>query len=378
MKKRLCILLPSHWAAKAGGAELQVKMLLERLEHRDLFDVHYVARNVSPSYVAHNYTIHHVRGYRPVVGSFFLDAPELLRLLGRLRPNVIYQRVACAYTGVAAYFAKRHGTRMVWHVSSDRDLMPLPPKFSWRSPIERMNKSMIEYGARTANSVIVQSQNQAALLQDAFDRADAITISNSHSVISALTEKTHDEYTVCWIGNIKAIKKPDVFLQLAEDFCRRDDVRFIMIGAPQMDDSSWHRIRSRINSMRNVVYQGSMPHSAVGEFLARAHILVNTSPVEGFPNTFIEAWMREVPVLSLSVNPDGVFDGNQNGICAGGSYDVLKSALVKLLENRALRQDIGRRSAAYAKQRFSERNLDSVIEVLNATSLHPHSSVDVR
>ena len=364
MVKRLCVIVPSHWAAKAGGAELQVKMLLERLQTRHAFDVHYVARNVDPTHVPEGYEIHRVGSRKPIGGSFALDTFELLRVLARVRPDVVYQRVACTYTGVAAYFAQRNRVRMVWHVSSDRDLMPLPRILSWRAPIERLTKYLVNYGARAATSVVVQSETQAELLYRAFGRTDAIQISNSHAEVFGARERTVDRLVVCWIGNVKEIKNPEAFLRLAVEFRQRADVQFVMAGAPQMSDGSWRSLKARIDSLPNVTYLGLIPHDVVGELLGRAHILVNTSPLEGFPNTFIEAWMREVPVLSLQVNPDGVFDRDQNGICAAGSVDRLKSALGTLLDDRVLRERIGRRAAEFARNRFSFSNVDRLIEVL--------------
>ncbi len=56
------------------------------------------------------------------------------------------------------------------------------------------------------------------------------------------------------------------------------------------------------------IFCGAISQQEVNAELANAHVLVNTSLYEGFPNTFIQAWMRRTVVVSLNVNPDGIFD----------------------------------------------------------------------
>jgi len=47
----------------------------------------------------------------------------------------------------------------------------------------------------------------------------------------------------------------------------------------------------------------------------RATVFINTSKrkSEGFPNTFIQSWLRGVPVITLGVDPDGVIKANNLG-----------------------------------------------------------------
>ena len=51
---------------------------------------------------------------------------------------------------------------------------------------------------------------------------------------------------------------------------------------------------------------GFVKPSEVIEYFKAASVFINTSTSEGFPNTFLQAWQCEVPVVSLAVDPNEV------------------------------------------------------------------------
>jgi glycosyltransferase involved in cell wall biosynthesis len=356
----------SHWSAQPAGAELQVKALLEKLIAADSFDIHYVARKIDSSHQPQGYSLHRVTPRRQISAYYLLDVPGVVRLLERLQPDVIYQRVATAYTAAAAYFARKHKRRLVWHISSDRDLMPRPWRPSWRSSLEQLNQGLIGYSARRADVIIVQNAEQAALLRKHYGRSDAVHIPNFHPAPAAPIAKADDRILVCWVANIKPLKQPELFVRLASDLRHRCDVEFVIVGAQQMNTDAWQRLLASMRDLPNLKYLGPQSHSEVEQLIANAHLLVNTSTIEGFPNTFIQAWLREVPVVSLSVNPDGVFDADRYGICAHGSYDRLRQAVEQLIQDASQRREIGARASAFARERFTERNIERIIQVLGS------------
>ena len=51
--------------------------------------------------------------------------------------------------------------------------------------------------------------------------------------------------------------------------------------------------------MPNLTFHGPVPYHAVGEFFARARVFVGTSAIEGFPNTYLQAWAHGTPVVAF-------------------------------------------------------------------------------
>jgi glycosyltransferase involved in cell wall biosynthesis len=77
--------------------------------------------------------------------------------------------------------------------------------------------------------------------------------------------------------------------------------------------------------------------------------VVNTSRVEGFPNTFIQAWARLVPVISLTVDPDGVIEKQRLGF-RSGDFSQLVSHTRTLIRDQNLAEEMGRNGRLYGEK----------------------------
>jgi glycosyltransferase involved in cell wall biosynthesis len=107
--------------------------------------------------------------------------------------------------------------------------------------------------------------------------------------------------------------------------------------------------------------------------MARAHLFVNTSLDEGFANTFIQAWMRCVPVMSLHIDPDGVLNRESVGVHAG-SVERLALTVRNLLMNSAEREALAGNARDYAMRVHSVRNarlLQRLIDTGRADTAEP-------
>lgn len=375
---KVCVLVPTHWEALMGGSQYQAKILTEKLIDAGSFDVHYVARRVNPQYSPQGYTLHWLNGRRKLAGTMVQDTLRLWRMLRRISPDVIYQRVGCAHTGIAARYASVHGKRLVWHVASDRNLIREHFNWSPKGLLQVLERKFLDYGIRTATAVVVQTHDQERLLQRNFKRDATAVIPNFHPKPEAPCEKPESLTRVCWVANIKVLKRPELFIQLAEDCHNLPNVEFIMVGSPFTAMAGWDDMMARIERLKNLRYLGRQSQAAVNRLMAESHILVNTSDYEGFSNTFVQAWLREVPVLSLSVNPDGVFDRRELGITAGGDYHKLRSELLALVHDPERRRRMGMAAKAYAEAHHGEGNLSRLISLLVLPPPKQHDIAAVR
>lgn len=364
VKRKICILLPTHWAARMGGAQYQAMMLAEYLVSTGQFEVYYLARRTNDAYQASGYRIvkipgpDNVRPYR-----FYETTFSLLKILGDIKPDYIYQQTGCAYTGIAAYYARKNKCKMVWRVSSDRNLVRDLPKISRNILFEGIDRKMMSYGIRNAGAIIVQTPHQGRLLEENYHRKPDAVVRNFHPYPDENINKQLP-VRILWIANFKKLKQPEIFIRLARDMADINDVRFIMIGAPAPESKWSSQLDDEINSTGNLSHIGSLPQSDVNRMISESHILVNTSQYEGFSNTFIQAWMRKVPVISLNVDPDGILDQYKVGFCAGGNYSELLTYTRMLVNDHGLIRKMGESSSQYAFDYYSLRNVDQIVDVL--------------
>jgi glycosyltransferase involved in cell wall biosynthesis len=362
---KLCVVTPVHWSAEMGGAEYQIKLLLHAIAARGGFDVTYLARSVDSH--AQTETARVIRLTTPKFVSrygWFFDAPSLYWELKRLRPDCIYQRVGCAYTGVVAHYARRTGCRTVWHVAHDDDVVRARPELKRDFVFKFIEKKCLEYGVRRIQTIVVQTRHQADLLRANYGREPAAVIANFHPRPDEKIVKVRRPIRILWIANLKANKQPEVFVKLARDLRDRADVKLTILGNADHSSGRQARFLGDVREVPNLEYLGAVSQSEVNQRLAEAHLLVNTSRAEGFSNAFIQAWMRKVPVVSLNADPDGIIRSEGIGFFARGNYASLLYNTRRLIEDESLRNDMGDRAQRYAFRNHSMQSVDRLIEML--------------
>jgi glycosyltransferase involved in cell wall biosynthesis len=147
-------------------------------------------------------------------------------------------------------------------------------------------------------------------------------------------------------------------VRLAQRFANRADIRFIMVGAPAdgTGDVAWQKsLSASIESTPRLEYWCRRTQTEVNQLLGQAHIFVNTSVQEGFPNTFIQSWMRDVAVVSLTVDPDGILERERVGIAAQ-TEEGLAVAVESLLDQKNLLAEYVKRGRDHA---FARHSLDN-------------------
>ncbi len=351
-----------------GGAQYQVKLITEALVNHGGFDVYIIANKANPANDPNpGYALIKVgsrKGWRRF--TYLFDAPELLAALDNIEPDIIYHRVSCSYTGICGYYARQSACKFVWHIAHEWDVSPFDWKFSKLLPFRLLEKKVAEFGIRRTHLVFAQTQIQQRLLKANFAKS-SVLIPNFHPPADERPDK-RDVVTILWVANLKAWKRPDAFVRLAKQLAKRPNVEFVMIGRAMFDRSGINPLQQDIDSIPNLTYLGEQPLAVVNEWLARAHIFVNTSVYEGFPNTFIQAWMRSAVVVSLSVNPDETLSAGKEreavGFCADDNETSLAALVDILLLDTPYREQVALNALEHVNTHHSLKNVARVVAEL--------------
>jgi glycosyltransferase involved in cell wall biosynthesis len=361
-RMKLCILVPAHWEALMGGSQYQAKVLVDYLLAHYNVDIAYLTTRAHPSFKPEGYRIVPFSDRKGVrrYGSFF-DVVRLYRALTRERPDIILQFVGSAHTGIAALYARRHGCKLIWRVTSDRSVEP--ETASWSQPHLRLERLFLNFGIRNASLILAQTEYQRAAIAAAFPGAPVQVLPNFHPTAPDCGRIGAVMKQVTWIANLKPLKNPSAFVRLARRFASRTDVRFVMVG-DAADADPWTKDQlAEIAATPNLEYRGAVSQAEVNTLLEHTDLLVNTSDYEGFSNTFIQAWMRRVPVVSLRVDPDRLLSRGGLGAVTG-TEDSLFGCVAVLLDDPEKCSAIGARARRYALEHHAESNIETLAQLL--------------
>jgi len=368
--KTICFVIPRYVTFNTGGAEIQVYYLVKAFLKQGWqvelicggkgFEDRIAQSPFQDSRVkVFNYRFRKIRSL-----EFF----EVLRLLLKTKARVYYQRTDFALSGACALYCRITGKPMVYALAQDKDAVKGKYRtelksFSYRSKIKKAVRlvdfmlidKLVEYAKQNANILICQNQLQKQLLKANFNR-------NSHLIPSSypmdeVPHKVKKENLVLWVGNMRKEKQPELFIELVNKLKNKDGWRFVMIG--KVSDSYQYLKHD------NVEVLGEQSYDDVNNWFAKARFFVNTSNTEGMPNTFIQSWIYQVLVLSLSVNPNGVFDDDTYGLSFNGSIDAMAKHLDQLLTGQQ-HDEVLDRARKYAIDQYDVvTNANKLMKLLN-------------
>ena len=287
-----------------------------------------------------------IRAYKPEAGIkglrfFHPRATGIWGALRRANADIYYESPASVLTGITAAFCRTYNKKFIFRIASDANCVPGQQLIGlWR------DRKIYEYGLRHADVRAVQTRKQAALLRQHYNLESVVI-----NMIAEVTESpthTNRPIDVLWVNNLRDVKRPDRVLRLARQL---PNFKFVMIGGASRGSSDLYAtMEDEAKQIQNVEFCGSRSFAYVNECLASSKILLNTSELEGFPNTYLQAWMRGVPIVA-TFDPDDLIQSNQLGLATANATE-LSSLLEALLSDAEMRSECASRVRQFVMQEY--------------------------
>ena len=367
---RIAIVTKTFPPFSYGGTESWTEQLALQLSRVDGIEVHVICFQSAPvpvpdekveeyrrsrGFDLHIAGVHHKDSRVPRdIRHLLTVRKEMDRIITAIDPHVIQTVGVYSETLVAVSLARRHGIpSVVFPQGSDLE-GPGGSRLRWivRRAIYR-GASLIMCQTSRALDLLVkwgyitrsQSETKGLVIPNAISPGPPDLPTGQRTLPETRPPSVSGPAappSILWIGRFEEVKRPADAVNLFRSALPSlpTGSRLIMIG----DGSRWEAMRRMSQGDPSIVLTGRLYAEQIDLYLREATLLLNTSSSEGFPQTFLEAMSRGVPIVcpDVSANSEIIRDG-VNGLVVNLHDDRgFVEAMVRLVRDEDLRSEISR------------------------------------
>lgn len=312
-----------------GGGELQISLLakgLSNLGHK----VSIIDFSIENDAIVNNIEILSIKKR---TNNVLLKNIYFIYLLQLQKANFYYGRIRSGIHIFAYIVARINKSKFVLGLAHDLDSLSFIDRYhnfyklrSIKTFINHLFQVEIVYSflLRKADLIIAQHEVQKSNLNLKKIKSQICYNIYPHDVNEAEGKYKKSDFYL-FLGSLDKRKGIDDIEEIVTKIPER---KFLIIGRCR-DKYSMKKI-DILKERSNVEYLGELEHITIANYLKKAIALISVSKMEGFPNTFIEAWAHGLPVLSLNVNPGNIMNLYKIGKC----YDKDIELLINDLDNQ--------------------------------------------
>jgi len=163
---------------------------------------------------------------------------------------------------------------------------------------------------------------------------------------------------VMYLGQLHGAQYCELFLHAARKILNeRDDVTFVVVGTGHRF-GELHRISEELQVGHRVLFTGAVPHEEVPEYLAAADVVVacfaDTPQVRcKSPLKVCEYLSTGKAIVASEVGEATYMVGNAGVLTKPGDVGSLAQGIRKVLDDPALRKELGQRARKRAEQKYN-------------------------
>lgn len=311
-----------------GGAEIQQKILADALAAKG-WKIYFVTEKKAGDKQIFKldsnlmlYSVLNFSGGNKYLRKLLTLPLGLWKILKHIDADIYYQRNTNYPVGLVALFCKIYRKKFVLAGASNWNF----DKGNERNLNDPLEKLSAGFAIRAADKIIVQNKMQKELLRKHYKRNGIVF----YNIFPPKAQRKNGRH-ILWVGRIEKYKRPKWFLELATSLPMYD---FVMVGGRGSDLSLKLEVEKQAAEIKNLRYLGHQSFEAVENLFGQAAIFIATynPSIEGFPNTFLQAWSRGIPIVS-SMDLDGLIAKNKLGIVAESTKEM-RNAIQSLMRDK--------------------------------------------
>jgi glycosyltransferase involved in cell wall biosynthesis len=266
------------------------------------------------------------------------------RMLARERPDWWYWRCSDYYLGILVPLAHAYGVKVAFACAFDTDCLPqlalTRRRYLW---------PLYGLGLWTADRILVQHEGQRRLLPGKM-QPKAFWVP---SIAGVNPPSGRREDYIAWVGVLRETKRPHLLLEIAKKLPNFHFVACGPVSAHRTRPGYAEEVVRNFQEAPNINYLGRVSSAEAERVIGHAALFLSTSDKEGLPNTFLQAMGLGVPVVSLELDPGELIANSAGGVVAPDMGQCAQ-AIVQLLEDRSLNEQVGLHGQSYVAQGYNE------------------------
>jgi glycosyltransferase involved in cell wall biosynthesis len=306
---------------------------------------------------------------------------QLVRRFREIRPDVVHThsskagiigRRAARNAGVPVVIHTIHGLAFTagrnalvngFYKHLERKAAPLTDKIVCVADAMRDQSLTAGIGRPEQYVTIYSGMRTQAFLNPPRSRAEIrkeLGLADEHVVVGTISRLFH-------------LKGHDDLLDIAPDICARlPNLRFLWIGDGLLK-AEFERRMQQMGLRVRFILTGLVPPERVPELTNAMDILVHPSRREGLARALAQGQLCGKPVIAYDIdgNKEGLVDGKTGFVLPPFDKIKLAKAIIELVDNLSLRNEMGTRGREFALARFDAKVMIDALESLYVNAQRP-------
>lgn len=334
-----------------GGASVQMYLIAKEMKKNPDLDVYSLICDYDKINFKQAESFQLIKNFKEN-DSYPAKLVKTHKIISRIHPEIIIQHGLTNESCFMSLYSYLRNIKFVFMFAHD---VEVNKRFQSSGKKSYLFNLIIKYSFL----LVVQNKYQVKTLTEKFTSYKE----KVHLIYNGFPVKVQSEKkrkNILWVARSDKWKNPEIFIKLAS---LHPEQKFIMICPNSGDDEYYEKIISLSKTAGNLDFIKFVPFNEIDKYFEDAYLFVNTSDYEGYPQTFIQAVMNSVPILSLNVNPDDFITTYNCGKVFNGDFYSMNRETGLIINDSKVQKELSGNAYKYFLQKHNiTENVDCLVK----------------